>query len=377
MKKLVLFVCLCTTLAAQAQKQKTEAYIDAYKEVAIIEMMRTGVPAAITLAQGILESQSGESDLVKTSNNHFGIKCKTEWTGEKTYHDDDAKGECFRVYPNSEDSYKDHSDFLKTRPHYAFLFKLDPTDFEGWAKGLKKAGYATNPTYPQRLMKLINDFNLQQYSLQAIARLKEGVLPVYPANTTVVNNTTSSETEVIVKETKAVDKNTLADTDNADKAVATTVSVVQTTAPVSSANMVIDVKKTTSYPQGVFSINQTKVIYVAGGTSLLSLANEYDLPLSKLIEYNELPEMDVLDTDRLLFIEKKQKKGATDFHTVAEGETLHGISQQEGIRLENLLSYNNFNRGSKILTGDKIYLRTASQVSATKSAKNNKKTTGR
>jgi hypothetical protein len=177
MKKLILFLCLAVSLAAHAQKEKTEAYIATYKELAIAEMMRTGVPAAITLAQGILESQWGESDLVKSSNNHFGIKCKPEWTGDRVYHDDDAKGECFRVYPTADQSYMDHSDFLKTRPHYAFLFKLDPTDYEGWAKGLKKAGYATNPAYPQKLMKLINDYSLQQYSLDALARLKNGETP--------------------------------------------------------------------------------------------------------------------------------------------------------------------------------------------------------
>ena len=101
-----------------------------------------GIPASITLAQGLFESGSGNGELARVANNHFGIKCKTEWTGPKTYHDDDEKGECFRVYASAAASYMDHSDFLKTRPHYAFLFKLDPTDYDGWAKGLKKAGYA-------------------------------------------------------------------------------------------------------------------------------------------------------------------------------------------------------------------------------------------
>jgi LysM repeat protein len=357
MKKLVLFLCLCTTLAANAQKQKTEAYIETYKETAIAEMMRTGVPAAITLAQGILESESGQSDLVKRSNNHFGIKCKTEWTGEKTYHDDDSRGECFRVYPDPADSYKDHSDFLKTRAHYAFLFKLDPTDFEGWAKGLKKAGYATNPAYAQRLMKVINDYNLQQYSLDAIARLNGGT-PVQNENTIIVAsqvvNTTKENTVIQAKAVMEPQAESLSET------------IVSTL-----------VKKTPAYPAGVFNINHTKVVYAKAGTSLLSLANEHDLPLSKLIEYNDLEEMDVLDMDRLVFIEKKQKKGAIDFHTVAEGETLHTISQLQAIRLENLLDYNNLKKGAAVLTGDKIYLRTPAQSSATKSAKPSRKITRR
>lgn len=170
MKKIILAICLLVSLSVRAQKQSVEAYINTYKELAITEMLRTGVPASIKLAQGILESQSGESDLAKKSNNHFGIKCKTEWTGDKTYHDDDERGECFRVYPSVADSYKDHSDFLRSRPHYAFLFQLDPTDTEAWARGLKKAGYATSTTYPQRLLKVINDYQLQQYSLLALER---------------------------------------------------------------------------------------------------------------------------------------------------------------------------------------------------------------
>ena len=142
--------------AASAQTdQRANAYIELYKELAISEMIRTGVPAAITLAQGILETAGGQSDLASMANNHFGIKCKAGWTGESMLHNDDAKNECFRKYPSAEDSYKDHSDFLKTRPPYAFLFKLDPTDYEGWAKGLKKAGYATSNTYATALIKMI------------------------------------------------------------------------------------------------------------------------------------------------------------------------------------------------------------------------------
>src|SRR4051794_16194535 len=147
-------------------------YINTYKEIAINEMQRTGVPAAITLAQGIHESEAGNSDLVRRSNNHFGIKCKDEWTGERVYHDDDAKGECFRSYPAAADSYRDHSDFLKKGSRYAFLFDLDPSDYEAWAAGLRKAGYATNPKYPQILIKYVQDYNLEQYTLIAMGKLK-------------------------------------------------------------------------------------------------------------------------------------------------------------------------------------------------------------
>ncbi len=167
---LTLSFLLISFSAVFAQRDKVEFYVAKFNELAIKEMIRTGVPASITLAQGILESQSGESDLVKRSNNHFGIKCKPEWTGAKTYHDDDERGECFRVYPTPEDSYKDHSDFLKTRSHYNFLFKIDPLNYEAWAKGLQKAGYATLTTYPQKLIKLIKDYNLNDYTKMALKK---------------------------------------------------------------------------------------------------------------------------------------------------------------------------------------------------------------
>src|SRR5580765_1829318 len=148
------------------------AYITRYKDLAIAEMKRTGVPAAITLAQGIHETEAGTSELVRKSNNHFGIKCKDYWTGDKVYHDDDAKGECFRSYPRAFDSYIDHSDFLKNSPRYASLFQLDPTDYEAWAKGLRQAGYATNPKYATILINIINNYHLQDYTLIALGKMR-------------------------------------------------------------------------------------------------------------------------------------------------------------------------------------------------------------
>ncbi|MEJ7682430.1 MAG: glucosaminidase domain-containing protein [Segetibacter sp.] len=161
-------VILLSASYGQTEKQRIDTYVNEYKNLAIGEMIRTGIPAAVTLAQGILETGGGQSDLAALAYNHFGIKCKAEWRGETMSHDDDAKNECFRKYACVADSYKDHSDFLRTRPCYAFLFKLDPTDFEGWAKGLKKAGYATNPAYAQKLIKLIVENNLQDYTLLAL-----------------------------------------------------------------------------------------------------------------------------------------------------------------------------------------------------------------
>src|SRR5450631_3582366 len=157
-------------LPAQSPEQ-VNSYINTYKLLAISEMQRSGVPASIILAQGIHETQAGMSELVIASKNHFGIKCKTGWTGQVVYHDDDARGECFRSYADANDSYRDHSDYLSQTPRYAFLFKLSPEDYESWAYGLKKAGYATNLKYSQILIKLIRDYDLQKYSLIAMGKL--------------------------------------------------------------------------------------------------------------------------------------------------------------------------------------------------------------
>ena len=159
---LLLLPFFCITLSAQ--KTATLIYIDQYKDIAIKEMKRTGIPASITLAQGIVESNSGESNLALNFNNHFGIKCKTDWKGETTYQDDDTKQECFRVYPNANASFIDHSNFIKTRPNYAPLFQLDPVDDSAWAIGLKKAGYATASDYAFKLMKVIDDYELSQFN---------------------------------------------------------------------------------------------------------------------------------------------------------------------------------------------------------------------
>lgn len=373
MKRLLAAIGSCMVLLVQAQtvsvRERTEQYINAYKEIAIQEMVRTGVPAAIKLAQGIVESQFGESDLAKESNNHFGIKCKTEWTGARTYHDDDARGECFRVYSSVADSYRDHSDFLRTRPHYAFLFNLDPTDYAAWATGLKKAGYATSNTYPQRLKKIIEDYELNQYSIQGVARMKNGT-----TNQPLVDNTVATTQPLpITKDTATtIPATNLALTEKVqtqsiiqpESNNETAVDTIQDTNTAVSLP-VLDVKqaKNSPYPKGIFTINHTKVIYAEQGISLLALANQYDISLSRLLEFNELPDMDILDTDRLLFIERKQKKGSTDTHIVTTGETLHDICQKEGIRLESLLEYNKLKKDASLSAGQQLYLRVVSPSS--------------
>ena len=181
--KLAFLFFITIPLTTKAQKTATLIYIDQYKDIAISEMKRTGIPASITLAQGIIESNSGESNLALNYKNHFGIKCKSDWKGETTYQDDDTKQECFRVYPNSIASFIDHSNFLKTRPNYAPLFELDPVDDSAWAYGLKKAGYATASDYPKKLLKVINDFELSQYNFPELSFYDDDDTPTQKVDT--------------------------------------------------------------------------------------------------------------------------------------------------------------------------------------------------
>lgn len=312
------------SISMSIRAQKADAvlnYIAEYKDLAVSEMKRTGVPAAITLAQGIHESGAGKSQLVMASNNHFGIKCKSNWTGESVRHDDDAKAECFRKYPQAADSYRDHSDFLKNGQRYAFLFQLDPTDYTGWANGLKKAGYATNPKYPQVLIKMIEDYGLQQYTMEGLGNTT--LLPEQNNDASDANKTPPVMEPAISPENR------------------NTVSA----APA---------KK---YPPGIFMINETKVVFVKKGTSYLALANQYGVDLSRLFEYNEIPRAEETGSDELVFLQHKRKSGAIAFHVVQEGETLHDIAQQEGIRLESLLEYNGFGKNDKPAAGDKLNLK--------------------
>ena len=163
--KLLITILFFSVLAfPQNRSQAYVSYIDQYAQIAVKQQKEYGIPASITLAQGLLESGAGVSVFAKESNNHFGIKC-SDWTGDKVYKDDDAKGECFRKYDHVLQSYEDHSLFLKNRPRYAFLFALDATDYEGWAFGLKKAGYATDPAYAYKLISIIENYDLHQYDL--------------------------------------------------------------------------------------------------------------------------------------------------------------------------------------------------------------------
>jgi len=308
------------SFTALAQRITIEEYVEQFKNIAMNEMRRSGVPASITLAQGILESENGNSDLVKRSNNHFGIKCKSTWTGESVKHDDDANGECFRAYNNAADSYRDHSDFLKVNQRYASLFSLDPSDYAGWARGLKKAGYATNPRYPELLIRYIEQNNLQQFSLLVLNKLPETEIAAQIAATNENKNTP----QVTVSESRELP--------------AAPVAVI-------SAD-----------PGKIISINNTKCVFAKKGTSLLAIADKNNISLTKLMEFNDMAEEGVLSKDQYIYLVKKSKTGDLEFYTVQTGETLNDVAQLTGIQLKYLLEYNNLNAEAKINAGTKLFL---------------------
>jgi LysM repeat protein len=328
----IIFIALflLTGHFSRSQQQAViQNYISTYKDIAIEEMQRTGVPASIKLAQGIHETMAGTSELVVKSNNHFGIKCKANWTGESVSHDDDLRGECFRKYKSPEDSYRDHSNFLKNGQRYASLFKLDPLNYTGWAYGLKKAGYATNPKYPQVIIKLIEDYNLQDYTLFALGKgpLKEEIL---------VSATTAEKENVIEP------------------------SMTSTGNERSPENTMTETKiseKRRNYPSGEFRINETRVIYARQGTSLLSIAQQHKISLARIFEFNDMKESETLSKDQLIYLQRKRKTGHNEFHTVMTGETLHDIAQEEAIRMDVLLEYNQLQGSMKPAPGEILYLR--------------------
>ncbi len=307
------------TLSLCAQHMTRQEYIEKYKDLAIKEMKRSGVPASITLAQGMLESNNGNSRLAIKANNHFGIKCHSSWTGKKIYEDDDKKQECFRKYKSVLDSYKDHSDFLKNGRRYAFLFKLKPTDYKGWARGLKKAGYATNPKYPALLIKIIEDNDLHKYD-KGIKHKSE-----------VVTDNNKHKRNKNSRNRKHKGQH-LADVDNY------TVNI---------------------FRREVMLNNRIKYIKVKKGDTFMKIAKEFDMMAGQLYRYNDLDKNYSLKEGQILYIQPKRSKAefGKDFHILKQGETMYSVSQKYGIKLKKLYFKNNIPFGTKVKPGVKLWLR--------------------
>ncbi len=280
--------------------QRYQQYIDQYKDIAIEQMQRWKIPASITLAQGIFESGAGQSELAVKGNNHFGIKCHG-WTGRTLYHNDDQQGECFRAYPSAFDSYEDHSRFLANGQRYRSLFSLKTTDYKGWARGLKAAGYATNPQYADRLIELIQLYRLYQY-----------------------------------------DTATTYDHFMADHAKDRPAVVGQQLHPIKI-------------------YNKNYYIYARRGDTFKSIGEEIGISYRKIAKYNERDKKDALQEGEIIWLKKKQTKAPKEYkgrlHYVRQGESMYSIAQTYGIRLKSLYKLNCLSPDYDLRIGDALKLR--------------------
>ncbi len=315
MKKITLFFSLFAivnlTMAGDNIRPERIKYINEHKDDAIRDMLKTGVPASITLAQACLESQDGGSLLAKQANNHFGIKC-SDWKGPSYIQDDDTKDECFRKYKSSLESYDDHSLFLRTRPRYAFLFQFEMTDYKSWAKGLKKAGYATEPAYAERLIKIIEDNQLHL--------LDKNTEVQYTASVT-----TDPDNAIISPSPK--------------KIYVPSVEAVEAFAS-----------------RKILSVNGVNYVVARKGDTYKSLAQELKLGFWQLPKYNEITNSADVREGQIVFIQPKKKEGSDPVYVAKPGDTIYTISQNTGIKEKYLLKYNNLTEGVRIEPGQQLYL---------------------
>jgi hypothetical protein len=316
---LALMALMAFSLRAQS-KMTVEEYIEQYKDIAMDEMKKHHIPASIKLAQGILESSSGNSNLAIHAKNHFGIKCHKGWTGPTYHQDDDEKDECFRKYGSAEDSYRDHSQFLMTRDRYKGLFELEVTDYKGWAKGLKDAGYATNPRYPELLIRIIEENELYLFDTgKGIKKHKD-------------------------------EKNIEPGSPNPG-----------TLEPATPENFpgppsVFDIAGRAGNDRVVFVNNGAKFILAREGDDFYRVAEEFGIYGWQIRSYNELKKTDALIPGEKVYLEKKGSKAAVARHQVAGGEDLRMISQAYGIRMKALVRRNGIDRSAKLQEGDIIRL---------------------
>jgi len=297
---LLLMIGCVTSVKAQTISQRYLQYIQQYKDVAIEQMRKWHIPASITLAQGLLESAAGQSTLATKGNNHFGIKCHNGWTGPTMYKDDDRRDDCFRVYRSAYESYEDHSKFLATGQRYRSLFSLKPTDYKSWARGLKSAGYATNPAYAQSLIDIIERYGLHQYDSG-----------------------------------KGYDK-FMYDRSKDQKSGGQPLHLI-------------------------YIYNKNYYLYARRGDTFRSIGEEINISYKKIARYNELDKNAVLEEGQIIWLKKKQTKAPKEFknrpHVVQVGESMYLISQKYGIRLKSLYKLNNLTPDYRIQVGDVLRVR--------------------
>ena len=340
MKKILYTSCLLLAANfAVGQDRATlfQAYIESYSNIAIDKMREHGIPASITLAQGLLESGAGKSRLAVEANNHFGIKCHN-WTGETIHHDDDALQECFRKYEHAEQSFEDHSTFLTTRQRYAFLFDLDKTDYRAWAQGLKDAGYATDPNYPQRLITIIEDFELYKYDKKF--------------------DETSKNTYLIDEKVENIPpkKETALNLEISDETVENQPTNKSGTRVFHSDKIIGQVNP--YFAHEVKTNNGVRYVIASENASYESIADEFGLKVWEIYNINDAVNPSKLHGGEMVYI--RQKKTASDrvsYHIVTEGETMRYIAQKHGIRLNALYKRNNMTEDSKPTIGQRIMLK--------------------
>lgn len=310
MKRILIVLFLAFPLLLYAQRITAEEYIDTYKDIAMREMREHKIPASITLAQGLLESGCGNSELAREAKNHFGIKCHKEWTGKTYTMDDDEKNECFRVYKNAEESFVDHSLFLTGRNRYAALFDLEITDYEGWAKGLKAAGYATNPKYAQLLIARINQYDLTRYDREALGLIDEE------------QSVVESEPEHQIAETPFEDFGLLYNPE------------------VKSAFEIVDMTETGRF---IYLNNGVKFIYAKEGETPKSLANELGIPTRQIADYNYISNSNdfvFLSGDVVYVVPLKNKCKHPSTFKVEKTMTMRDVALMYAVKLEKLQKYN-------------------------------------
>jgi hypothetical protein len=313
---LLVNLTLCVSWSQSGGKMTRLQYFEKFHAMAIEEMHRSGVPASITLAQGALESGDGNSSLAREANNHFGIKCHDDWTGKKVYEDDDSRDECFRKYISVEDSYRDHTDYLKSKSRYSFLFELKLTDYKGWARGLKKAGYATSPTYADRLIKIIEDFDLTQYDDMVVPQRSE--------------HRKSKQT----KEKLAM--------------------------------------------REVLETNRVKFVRAVAGDTYAKITAELGKLDWEIPEYNDAAMGDSIVPGQVVYIQPKRNRAQAGDkeHVFKSGETMRMVSQLYAIKLESLYRMNHLQSGAQPETGTKLQLRRALKTGQAKQPESKEKVRG-
>ncbi|KAF0194855.1 MAG: Mannosyl-glycoprotein endo-beta-N-acetylglucosamidase [Bacteroidetes bacterium] len=299
-----------------ADKSNYIRYIQTYKDIAIRKMSEYKIPASITLAQGILESGCGNSELTVNANNHFGIKCHKEWTGMTYTMDDDEKNECFRKYASAEESYNDHSYFLTTRPRYAPLFALDIRDYKGWANGLKNTGYATNPKYAEMLIRIIEENELYLFDSEP--------------------------------------KGPVAEKEKEEKPVREEVIATEYSGPKNKAFTFLEVAEGN---RKIYVNNNVKLIYARKDDTPHTIARDLGIHVFQVLGYNELGKNEEIRAGQVIYIEPKKRKASQETHVLNKGETMRDVSQLYGVRLKALYKKNGLAEGHEPSPGTTLYLK--------------------